>query len=96
MDASSIRRSKFPQTSTFGASERHVAYLGTETVVFVIAPGQSGHLLSPIIVILVQKWRTGEMLPLALDPPAVVTKAPSRMNATLRPLGPKIGDANGQ
>ena len=51
MDASSIRRSKFPQTSTFGASERHVAYLGTETVVFVIAPGQSGHLLSPIIVI---------------------------------------------
>ncbi|HVQ20534.1 MAG TPA: penicillin acylase family protein [Terrimicrobiaceae bacterium] len=67
-----------------------------ETVLFMIAPGQSGHPLSPHYRDLVQKWRTAGMLPLALHPPAVVTKAPSRTNATFRPLGPKIGDANGQ
>jgi penicillin amidase len=89
-------RLEFPQTSTFGASGRHVADLGDKTVLFVIAPGQSGHPLSPHYRDLVQKWRTGEMLPLALQPPAVVTKTPSRTNATFRPLGPKIGDANGQ
>jgi penicillin G amidase len=66
-----------------------------EAVLFMIARGQSGHPLSPHYRDLVQ-WRTGEMLPLALHPRAVVTKAPSRANATFRPLGPKIGDANGQ
>ena len=66
-----------------------------ETVLFMIARAV-GPSPVPLYSDLVQKWRAGEMLPLALHPPSAVTKAPSRTNATFRPLGPKIGDANGQ
>jgi penicillin amidase len=58
-----------------GAAFRDVYDLGDlEGSLFVVAPGQSGHLLSPLARNFLQRWRDGAMITIAHAPASVATR----------------------
>jgi len=62
-------------TAVHGASFRGVYDLaGLERSLFVVAPGQSGHVLSPFAGNFVQRWRDGAMIMIPMQPGAVAIR----------------------
>jgi len=58
-----------------GASFRAVYDLADlERSLFVVAPGQSGHVLSPLARNFVQRWRDGAMITMAAQPDGVAVR----------------------
>jgi penicillin amidase len=70
-------------TAVEGASFRGVYDLADpDHSLFVVAPGQSGHVMSPLARNFVQRWRDGAMIMITARPDTVAVRL------TLSPGGP--------